>query len=82
MKKAFFSFIILLLFAAPSPAAEAVPCVNMLDDLKAKIKAAKLGDADSAKVNELKKKGIDRCKADDDEHADAFFTEALKIISK
>jgi 2-methylisocitrate lyase-like PEP mutase family enzyme len=31
-------------------------------------------------VTELKGKGLERCKADDDAGADAFFEQALKIL--
>jgi hypothetical protein len=65
-------------FAATAP----VPCEKMLSDVRAAVKNAKLDDPDQGKVEELEQKGIERCSADDDSHADAFFAEALKIIGK
>jgi hypothetical protein len=54
----------------------------MLENLRTQLKDAKLSEADAAKVKELEDKGIERCTADDDAHADAYFAEALKIIVK
>jgi len=67
--------------AAPA-AADEVPCEKMLEDLRAALQTAKPSDADAAKIKELEDKGIERCNADDDEHADEFFTEAMKILGK
>lgn len=63
-------------------AANPVPCENMLNDLKAATKDAKLSDADKAKVADLQGKGLERCKADDDAGADTFFADAMKIMGK
>ena len=65
-------------FAAANP----VPCEKMLNDVKAALGAAKLGDADKTKVSDLEGKGLERCKADDDAGADGFFAEALKTMGK
>ena len=62
--------------------AKPVPCEKMLNDARAAIKSAKLADADKAKANDLMNKGIERCKADDDAGADAFFAEILKLAGK
>jgi hypothetical protein len=73
------------LFAAlPLAAAQSapVPCENMLNEVRTALAAAKLGDAEKAKVVDLQNKGIERCKADDDAHADEFFTQALKALGK
>lgn len=59
-----------------------VPCEKMLTDVKAAIKDTKVGDADKAKAMDLERQGLERCKADDDAGADAFFAEALKILGK
>lgn len=74
---------ILAVVAAATPAvAEDVPCEKMLEDLRAALKGAKPSDADAARIKELEDKGIERCNADDDTHADEFFTQALKILGK
>ena len=67
---------------AACAAATPVPCEKMLGDVKAALQAAKLGDPDRAKVADLESKGIERCKADNDAHADEFFTQALALIGK
>ena len=54
----------------------------MLVTLRDAVKTAKLNDADKAKVDELETKGVERCNADDDKRADAFFTDALKLTAK
>jgi hypothetical protein len=62
--------------------AGAVPCEDMLKDVRATLQGAKLGDADMKKVTDLEAKGIERCNADDDKRADGFFTDAMKIMGK
>ena len=59
-----------------------VPCEDALKNLRAAVDAAKLSDADAAKVKELEDKGIERCNADDDKRADDFFGQAMKIVGK
>jgi hypothetical protein len=65
-------------FAATAPA----PCEDMLNNVKAALKDAKLSDADKAKVSDLENQGLERCKADDDAGADDFFAQALKVMGK
>lgn len=65
-----------------SYAAGTVPCEDMLKEVRATMQTAKLSDADKAKVTELETKGVERCNADDDQRADGFFAEALKIMGK
>lgn len=80
------AFLATIAFAAPAyisiAAAEDVPCEDMLKDLRAAEATATLSAADAAKVKELEDKGIERCTADDDAHADEFFAEALKLLGK
>jgi len=64
--------------AATSP----VPCEKSLSDLKAALANAKLSAADTAKATDLEGKGLERCKADDDAGADAFFADAMKLLGK
>ena len=63
-------------------AANPMPCEKALNDLKAAINAATLTDADKARVADLEGKGLERCKADDDAGADAFFSDAMKLVAK
>jgi hypothetical protein len=63
-------------------AATPAPCENMLEQVRSALAAAKLSDAEKAKVVDLQSKGVERCKADDDAHADEFFTQALKALGK
>jgi hypothetical protein len=63
-------------FAAP------VPCEDMLREVKSALSAAKLTDTDKTKVADLENKGVERCKADDDARADAFFTQALALMGR
>ena len=70
------------ILATSAFAAKAVPCEKMLADLRVAQKTVKLSDADAAKVAGLEDKGIERCNADDDGHADEFFSQAMKILGK
>lgn len=68
--------------AIASAAENPVPCEKMLKDVNAALKAAKVGDADKAKANDLRSQGLERCKADDDAGADELFAQALKALGK
>jgi len=68
---------------APLASAANVPCEDMLKQLRdAQAAATNVSDADKAKIADLETKGIERCNADDDQRADAFFTEALALLGK
>lgn len=82
MRISLIAFGLTLSLAVPALADEAVPCEKMLNDLRNAEKTVQLSEADTAKVAELKDKGIERCNADDDERADKFFAEALQILGK
>ena len=56
------------------------PCEDSLKAEKAAFKTAKLSPADATKVADLEKQGVERCKADDDVGANAFFADAMKIM--
>lgn len=71
-----------LLLSAGSYAAAPVPCENALKDLKTALSSAKPSDADKAKIADLQNKGTERCKADDDQGADNYFAQAMKLIGK
>ncbi len=68
--------------AVSAPAHSAVPCEEMLKDLRAAKAGTKLGDADTKKVNDLETKAIERCNADDDMRSDNFLADAMKIMGK
>lgn len=63
-------------------AAAAVPCEEVLVTLTTAMAKAKLSDADAKAVADLKAKGEERCKAEDDRRADGFFNDALAIVNK
>jgi hypothetical protein len=82
MKPVLFASVVALAALATPATADEVPCENVLADLRAALQDAQPSDADAAKVKELEDKGIERCNADDDKHADEFFVQALKILGK
>ncbi len=67
---------------ATMASAATVPCEDMLKTLRDTLETVKLSDADMKTVAELQAKGTERCNADDDKRADAFFTDALKLAGK
>lgn len=62
--------------------AAAAPCEDKLVELRTAIAASKLDAAGMQKVKDLEAKGVERCNADDDTRADAFFAEAMTILGK
>jgi hypothetical protein len=82
MKSVLFAGVIALVALATPATAEEVPCEKLLADLRAALQDAHPSDADAAKIKDLEDKGIERCNADDDDHADEFFAQALKILGK
>lgn len=66
----------------PALAASPVPCEQMLKQVNAAEKSAKVSDTDKKQVADLKSQGLERCKADDDAGADSFFAQALKVMGK
>ncbi len=79
---AFSAVVAAALAAQPARFTGSVPCEDMLSDLRAAVEAARLSDADAAKVKDLEDKGIERCNADDDKRADEFFAQAMQILGK
>lgn len=68
---------------ASAAQAATVPCEDLLAQLRsAEASVGTLSAADKEKLAELEAKGIERCNADDDKRADAFFTEALAMLGK
>jgi len=67
---------------ASSANAANVPCEEMLKDMRAAKATAKLSDADMKKVNDLEKKAVERCNADDDARSDKFLTDAMALMGK
>lgn len=76
------STVLLGLVAFSSATQAAVPCEDMLKDMRAAKASVTLNDADKAKVEELEAKAIERCNADDDTRSDQFLTEAMKLMGK
>jgi BarA-like signal transduction histidine kinase len=64
------------------PVHAAVPCEEALKEMRAAKAAAKLNDADKAKVDALEAKAVERCNADDDARSDGFSADAMKIMGK
>ena len=69
-------------FTSLASAATAVPCEDILKTLTEAMAKVKLNDADMKAVTDLKAKGEERCKAEDDRRADGFFNDALAIVTK
>ncbi len=59
----------------------ALPCEAMLKQLRDSVASATLTDAERGAIDALQVKGIERCNADDDAHADAFFAQAIALAS-
>lgn len=70
----------LLFSPLASAATDPVPCEEMVPQVNAALKTANLSEADKAKVLELKKSGLAKCKLEQDAEADADFTAALKLM--
>lgn len=70
------------ILSSAANAAATVPCEDMLVTLNDTIKTAKLSDADTKAVNELKAKAEERCTAEDDKRSDGFVADAMKIMGK
>jgi len=70
------------LAALSAPTYSAVPCEDMLKEMRSARAGAKLSDTDMQKVDELEAKAVERCNADDDMRSDKFIAEAMKVIGK
>ncbi|OWK25287.1 hypothetical protein AJ87_12015 [Rhizobium yanglingense] len=64
------------------PAHAAVPCEDMLKQMRDAKTSAKLNDSDMQKVSDLETKAVERCNADDDMRSDKFLADAMKIMGK
>ena len=67
---------------AAASAAAVVPCEDLLAELRTAKAAATVTDGVREKVEALEAKGVERCNADDDRRADAFFAEAIEAMGK
>lgn len=67
---------------AAANAADVVPCEDVLAELRTAKAAATVNDDVRAKVEALEAKGVERCNADDDRRADAFFAEAIEAMGE
>ncbi|MFC0220368.1 hypothetical protein FHS82_003716 [Pseudochelatococcus lubricantis] len=62
--------------------AAARPCEDVLKEFRDAKATAKPDAATLKKVEDLEAKGVERCNADDDKRADAFFADAMKLLGK
>lgn len=76
------STLLLGLVAFSSAGHAAVPCEDMLKDMRAAKASVTLTAVDKAKVEELETKAVERCNADDDTRSDAFLAEAMTLLGK
>ncbi len=76
------SVVALGFIALAIPVHAAVPCEEMLKDMRATKASTKLSDTDMKKVESLETKAVERCNADDDTRSDQFLTEAMQIMGK
>jgi hypothetical protein len=58
-----------------------LPCEEMLKTLRSALAAANLSDADKANVESYQAKALERCNADDDQHADEFSAQAMALLT-
>jgi hypothetical protein len=59
-----------------------VPCEDLLKQLRDAVAATPPAETVKAAVSDLEAKGIERCNADDDKRADAFFAQAIGMVRK
>lgn len=67
--------------AVTDASGRALPCEEMLSDLRDGLTTAKLSAADQAAAAALQSKATERCNADDDQHANAFSAQALALLA-
>ena len=72
----------LAIIVSSTAVAAPIPCEEMLQEVRSVQRSTSVDDPQRALIVELIKKGLERCTADDVEHADQFFSEALKIMGK
>jgi hypothetical protein len=59
-----------------------IACEEMLKSVAAMLATATPSDADKASIGDFQAKAMERCNADDDQHADEFSAQALALMSK
>jgi hypothetical protein len=62
--------------------AETVACEDLQAKLETALKTTTPGAADKAKFDDLKARGDERCKSEDDRRADDFYTQALAMLGQ
>lgn len=62
--------------------AKTIPCEDKLVELRAAMQTARPNEVDAHAVKDLEARGVERCNADDDKRADAFFDDAIKILKR
>jgi hypothetical protein len=68
--------------ATPVFAEDTIPCEQKLSTVREALKTATLDDAKKSQADALMAKGIERCNADDDARADAFFAQVEALLAK
>ncbi|MDB5531689.1 MAG: hypothetical protein JWO28_4 [Hyphomicrobiales bacterium] len=68
--------------AKPAKSSRPVPCEELLQRVRDSKPKTPLDATGQAKLADLQSKGVERCNADDDARADAFFNEALKLMGQ
>lgn len=59
-----------------------LPCEEMLTTLRSAMTTVKAPDADRASAESYQVKALERCNADDDQHADEFAAQALAALTR
>ncbi len=67
--------------AVTDGAGHPLPCESMIQSLRSALPGVALSDSDKAKLADLQAKALERCNADDDQHANAFSAAALALLA-
>jgi hypothetical protein len=59
-----------------------LPCEEMLATLRNAMTVAELSDIDKTNAESYQAKALERCNADDDQHADEFSAQALALLTR
>lgn len=67
--------------AVTDDAGHSLPCEGMVQSLRSALPGVAPSASDKAKLSDLQAKALERCNADDDQHANAFFPAALALLA-